>query len=84
MKLFEFIAGVILIWFVLRTVRQAQHQNSRSAKPMGSMRKPAAPTRSQAMQSATDTVACPRCGVYVPTDHRTACDRADCPFPKAG
>ena len=78
MKLFEVIAGLILIWFVFRAIRQA----GQAAPPVGPARRPAAPTRSEAALKATETVQCRTCGAYVPADRPTACDRADCPFPR--
>jgi len=80
MKLFEFIAGVVLIWFVFRAVRRG----SRPVGPARQARGPSAAERMEAAQSATETIRCRRCGSYVPADHPAACERPDCPFPKAG
>ncbi|HLG86010.1 MAG TPA: hypothetical protein VKZ79_02325 [Alphaproteobacteria bacterium] len=78
MKLFEIIAGVILIWFALRAVRQG----SQPAGPIGKARRQAASRRSETALKATETVLCRSCGAYVPADHPTACERPDCPFAK--
>ena len=80
MKLFEFIAGVILIWFVLRAVRQG----SQPAGRMDQNRRPAAPPRPERALEPTETVRCRTCGAYVPADRPAACGRGDCPFPKMG
>jgi hypothetical protein len=80
MKLLEFLAGVILIWFVLRTVRQG----SQPAGPIGGLRRRAAPRRSETALKATETLQCRTCQAYVPADRPTACERRDCPFAKIG
>ena len=76
MKLIVFIAAVVLIWFVVRTVRQGEVARSQQQAAPRS-----APRRKEV--SATDTIACPKCGAYLPADRPTACARADCPYPKA-
>ena len=76
MKLIVLIVAVVLIWFVVRTVRQGEVARSRQqAAPQN------APRRKQV--AATETIACPKCGAYLPADRPSACARADCPYPKA-
>jgi len=76
MKLLELVVGIVLIWFVLRTIQQGQAVRVRETRK-------AAPPPSAAAPKASETTRCARCGVYVPADHATACQRADCPFPAA-
>ena len=78
MKLLEFIAGIILIWFVLRAFRQG----SQPAGPIGTARRPVAPRPSETALKATETVQCRTCGAYVPADRPAACERSDCPLPR--
>ena len=79
MKLLEFIAGVVLIWFVLRTIQRGQ-----ATAPVGRTQRPAAPRRAERTLEATDTIRCARCGAYVPAEGIAPCNRADCPLLKRG
>jgi hypothetical protein len=78
MAFYVLLIGIILVWFVVRTVRQGEAlrrlQEQRAAQQMRSPRPAVA---------ATDTITCPRCGVYLPADRPTACQRSDCPYPRA-
>ena len=76
MKFILLMSALVLVWFVVRTIKQGEairQLHERRAASQGTPRR-AVP--------ATDTVACPRCGVYVPANHATACQRPDCPFPR--
>jgi hypothetical protein len=73
MKFFLFIAIVVSAWYVMQWFQQAEatrrrNVQQRSGKPIRAM----------------DTIACKRCGTYVPSEFPTACDRRDCPFPGVG
>ena len=80
MKGIILIAAVVLVWFVVRTVREGEMARLREVQRRQASARRDAPRR---QVSATETVACPRCGAYVPADHRTACGREDCPFPSS-
>jgi len=78
MTFYVLLIGIVLVWFVVRTVRQGE-----ALRRVREQR--AAPsTQPRPGIAATDTIACPRCRAYVPADRPTACQRTDCPFPRAG
>ncbi len=70
MKFLVLILAIVSLWYVMRWVQQVE-----GARRMRQF-------RSATSLRATDTVACGRCGTYVPADDLTACTRRDCPFPR--
>ena len=77
MRFLYLIAAVALVWYAMRLV-----QTGAAVRRMNE-RRAAERMRSRNIAPAQDTIACRICGVYVPADSPTACDRGDCPFPKA-
>lgn len=77
MKFLIFLTIIVTIWYVVRWV---QHANASSGPRQSAFGEP----RRRTMPRATDTILCARCGAYTPTDVLTACNRTDCPFPRAG
>jgi hypothetical protein len=67
---------------VLRWMQQAEIERRLRAE-RATHRPTGAPPRAQRVRT-TDTIACSRCGTYVPSEFPTACDRRDCPFPGVG
>ncbi len=80
MKFLVFVSLLIIGWYGLRWLQQ--FDVSRRPQPRTTDRRGDAPTANA--RSATDTIACARCGTYVPADFPTACDRTGCPFPGVG
>lgn len=73
MKLFVFIALVLLGWYGMKWLQNAGNvlrQNNRR--------------QTDRTMRTLDTTVCQRCGTYVPAEFPTACDRRDCPFPGVG
>jgi hypothetical protein len=82
MKFIVFITLLVSGWYVLRWLQQFEtDRRLRAERAAG--RGGGARTTARQMR-ATDTIACQRCGTYVPSEFPTACDRADCPFPGVG
>lgn len=73
MKFFVFIAIVVSVWYIMQWMQRVEASRRHEVQ-----------RRSGKLARATDTIACPRCGTYVPADFPTACDRRDCPFPGVG
>lgn len=73
MKFFVFIALLIASWYVMQWMQRAEEARRRNVQ-----------RRSGKTLRATDTIACQRCGTYVPADFPTACARKGCPFPGVG
>jgi hypothetical protein len=69
MKFLLTLVIVIFIWRIFQWLQQPNHVRQVPPDRTGRPR-------------AIDTVACTRCGTYVPSVRPTACDRADCPFPR--
>jgi hypothetical protein len=82
MKFLVFIAILVSAWYVMRWMQQAEVER-RVRADRAAHRRTGAPPRARQVR-ATDTVACARCGTYVPSEFPTACDRRDCPFPGVG
>lgn len=82
MKFLVFIAILVSGWYVMRWMQQAEvERRLRAGRSAGRRTGKAAQPR---QMRATDTVVCPRCGTYVPSEFPSACDRRDCPFPGVG
>lgn len=82
MKFLVFIAILVSAWYVMRWMQQAEVER-RVRADRATYRRTGAQQQARRVRT-TDTVACPRCGTYVPTEFPTACDRRDCPFPGVG
>lgn len=82
MKFLVFIAILVSAWYVMRWMQQAEVER-RVRADRATDRRTGAQQQARRVRT-TDTVACPRCGTYVPTEFPTACDRRDCPFPGVG
>jgi len=81
MKFLVFIAILVLGWYVMRWLQNAEVERRVRART-ADRRTGKAPQARQ--MRATDTIPCSRCGAYVPSDFPTACDRKGCPFPGVG
>ncbi len=77
MKFFVFIAIVVSVWYVMQWFQRAEMPRRMNRQRPNGKAGPRA-------VRATDTIACNRCGVYVPADFPTACERKGCPFPGVG
>jgi len=77
MKFIVFIALLVGGWYVLRWFQQ--FEISRKPQQQGGNQRGGI-----AQRQATETIACTRCGTYVPAEFPTACDRTGCPFPGVG
>ena len=78
MKFLVLLSAIVALWYVMRWVQQVE-----ASRRVHERRSAAQPRQTRVIR-ATDTIACPRCGTYVPADHPTACTRPDCPFPRGG
>jgi len=81
MKFLVFIAILVLGWYVMRWLQNAEVERRVRARTADLRAGKAPPPR---QMRATDTMLCSRCGAYVPSEFPTACDRKDCPFPGVG
>ena len=80
LKILFVIAALIGVWTVFRWVEQAG--KSRRVKEDRSETRRMRSAGVAGAETATDTILCTRCGVYVPAGNATACSRPDCPFPR--
>ncbi len=77
MKFFVFIALVVLGWYGIKWLQQAGTAWRQNGRQPGHQ-------QSGRTMRAVDTTVCQSCGIYVPAEFPTACDRRDCPFPGVG
>jgi hypothetical protein len=80
MKFIVFITLIAAGWYVMRWLRQFEVNRRANSERSGRRTGAASPRQMR----ATDTIVCSRCGIYVPSDFPTACDRTGCPFPGVG
>jgi hypothetical protein len=80
MKFLVFIALLVLGWYALSWFQQFEI----SRRPQQRTTDKRGGADSANARHATETIACARCGTYVPADFPTACDRTGCPFPGVG
>ncbi len=80
MKLIVFIALLVSFWYGMRWVQNAGAALMREREA----RRRAAAGERPRVQRATDLVACPHCGSYIPAEFPSSCGRRDCPYPGVG
>jgi len=82
MKFLVFIAILVSAWYVMRWMQNVEVERRLRAE-RAAYRSTGAHPRARRVRT-TDTIACSRCGTYVPSEFPTACDRRDCPLPGVG
>jgi hypothetical protein len=82
MKFFAFIIIVVALWYVMRWIQQAE--TARRILRDQQQRRTGGGARPASRMRTTETMACPRCGTYVPSEFPISCGRADCPYPGIG
>jgi hypothetical protein len=80
MKLIVFIGLLVSFWYGMRWIQNAGAALLRERET----RRSGNPNAQRAVKRATDLVACPRCGSYIPAEFPSACARRDCPYPGIG
>ncbi len=78
MKFLLFLLIILAVWYGMRWLQQAEVSRRLNEQRADDRR---AGRKTKRTARAVDTIACPRCGSYVPANNATACNRGDCPFP---